>query len=183
MSQKNILRKKYYSLRKKKYFEIKKSFFNPLVNLFKIRYKKKVLKIAIYYPSNYEINILKILENNYFKNKKFLLPVIKKNYMMNFFLWKKNEVLLVNKYGNLEPVRSISEIPDMMLVPILAFDRHKSRLGYGKGYYDRYLKKYLKKFKKILTVGVAFSFQKHDKLPTDKNDIKLDYILTEKGIF
>lgn len=183
MLQKNILRKKYYSLRKKKYFEIKKFFFNPLVKLLKTRYKKKILKIAIYYPSNYETNILKILENNYFKNKKFLLPVIEKNNMMNFFLWKKNEVLLVNKYGNLEPIKSISETPDVMLVPILAFDRHKFRLGYGKGYYDRYLKKNLKEYKKIVTVGVAFSFQKHDKLPTDKNDIKLNYILTEKGIY
>lgn len=183
MLQKNILRKKYYSLRKKKYFEIKKFFFNPLVKLLKTRYKKKILKIAIYYPSNYETNILKILENNYFKNKKFLLPVIEKNNMMNFFLWKKNEVLLVNKYGNLEPIKSISETPDVMLVPILAFDKHKFRLGYGKGYYDRYLKKNLKEYKKIVTVGVAFSFQKHDKLPTDKNDIKLNYILTEKGIY
>ncbi len=183
MLQKNILRKKYYSLRKKKYFEIKKFFFNPLVKLLKTRYKKKILKIAIYYPSNYETNILKILENNYFKNKKFLLPVIEKNNMMNFFLWKKNEVLLVNKYGNLEPIKSISETPDVMLVPILAFDRHKFRLGYGKGDYDRYLEKNLKEYKKIVTVGVAFSFQKHDKLPTDKNDIKLNYILTEKGIY
>ena len=183
MLQKNILRKKYYSLRKKKYFEIKKFFFNPLVKLLKTRYNKKILKIAIYYPSNYETNILKILENNYFKNKKFLLPVIEKNNMMNFFLWKKNEVLLVNKYGNLEPIKSISETPDVMLVPILAFDRHKFRLGYGKGYYDRYLEKNLKEYKKIVTVGVAFSFQKHDKLPTDKNDIKLNYILTEKGIY
>ena len=66
-----------------------KNFFNPLVKLLKTRYKKKILKIAIYYPSNYETNILKILENNYFKNKKFLLPVIEKNNMMNFFLWKK----------------------------------------------------------------------------------------------
>ena len=147
MLQKNILRKKYYSLRKKKYFEIKKFFFNPLVKLLKTRYKKKILKIAIYYPSNYETNILKILENNYFKNKKFLLPVIEKNNMMNFFLWKKNEVLSVNKYGNLEPIKSISETPDVMLVPILAFDRHKFRLGYGKGYYDRYLEKNLKEYK------------------------------------
>ena len=70
-----------------------------------------------------------------------------------------------------------------MLIPILAFDRNKYRLGYGKGFYDRYLNKYLRKFKNILTVGVAFSFQKYHKLPNDKNDVKLNYILTEKGIF
>ena len=71
----------------------------------------------------------------------------------------------------------------MYVVPILAFDIHKHRLGYGKGFYDRYLNRYLKKFKNILTVGVAFSFQKHHKLPRDKNDVKLNYILTEKGIY
>ena len=70
-----------------------------------------------------------------------------------------------------------------MIVPILTFDKNKYRLGYGKGFYDRYLNKYLKKFSNIMTVGIAFSFQKHHKLPIDKNDVKLDYILTEKGIY
>ena len=70
-----------------------------------------------------------------------------------------------------------------MLVPLLAFDNNKFRLGYGKGYYDRYLNKYLKTFKNILTVGVAFSFQKYHKLPINDKDIKLNYILTEKGIY
>ena len=70
-----------------------------------------------------------------------------------------------------------------MLVPILAFDKDKYRLGYGKGFYDNYLNKYLKKFKDILTVGVAFSFQKYHKLPKYNNDVKLNYILTEKGIY
>ena len=69
-----------------------------------------------------------------------------------------------------------------MLVPILAFDKNKHRLGYGKGYYDRYLNKYLK-LKNILTVGVAFSFQRHHKLPINKKDVKLNYIITEKGVF
>ena len=101
---------------------------------------------------------------------------------MNFFPWKKNEVLLVNKFGLLEPIKFISKIPDIILIPALAFDENKYRLGYGKGFYDRYLNKYLKKFKNILTVGVAFSFQKYHKLPNDKNDVALDYILTEKGI-
>jgi 5-formyltetrahydrofolate cyclo-ligase len=65
---------------------------------------------------------------------------------------------------------------------MLAFDKEKFRLGYGKGYYDRYLKKYIKQYKDTITVGVAFSFQKHNKLPINKNDVKMDFILTEKGI-
>jgi len=102
---------------------------------------------------------------------------------MNFFQWKKNEVLKVNKYGILEPNKLIKNVPNVMLVPLLAFDKDKYRLGYGKGFYDRYLNKYLKKFKNILTVGVAFSFQKYHKLPVNDIDVKLNYILTEKGIY
>ncbi len=70
----------------------------------------------------------------------------------------------------------------MALIPLLAFDRQNNRLGYGKGYYDKFLGKYLKKNINIITIGVAFSFHKYDKLPTTQLDIKLDYILTEKGI-
>ena len=92
---------------------------------------------------------------------------------------EKNEVLLINKYGFLEPIKSRQNVPDVMLVPMLVFDKYRYRLGYGKGYYDRYLKK----FKNILTIGVAFSFQKHHKLPINNRDMKLNYILTENGIY
>ena len=115
-------------------------------------------------------------------NKKILLPVIGKKNNMNFYLWKKNKVLAVNRFGILEPDKNSIKIPNLMLIPILAFDRYKYRLGYGKGFYDRYLNKYLSKTKNIITVGVAFSFQKHHKLPRNKTDVKLNYILTEKGI-
>ena len=90
---------------------------------------------------------------------------------------------MVNKFGIPEPIKTKIKIPNFIIVPILAFDKNKYRLGYGGGFYDRYLVKYLKKFKNILTVGVAFSFQKLHKLPTEKNDVKLNYILTEKGIY
>ena len=102
---------------------------------------------------------------------------------MNFFSWKKNDVLFVNEFGILEPAKTKAKVPNIMLVPILAFDKNKYRLGYGKGFYDRYLNKYLKQFKNILTVGVAFSFQRHHNLPVNKNDVKLDFIITEKGIY
>ena len=69
-----------------------------------------------------------------------------------------------------------------MLIPLLAFDSQNNRLGYGKGFYDKYLSEILKNKKKITTIGIAFSFQKYDKLPVSKFDIKLDNILTEKGL-
>ena len=183
MQQKNLLRNKYYLLRKKKYHEVNKDFFNPFVDLIKSKFKKKKIKLALYYPSFFEINVLKLLEFNYISKQSLLLPIIEDKNLMNFFSWKKNEVLQVNKYGILQPIKSEQHVPNIMLVPLLAFDKNKYRLGYGKGFYDRYLNKYLKKFKKILTIGVAFSFQKHHNLPVNSKDVKLDYILTEKGIY
>ena len=183
MYRKNILRENYINLRKKKYYEIDKEFFSPLLDFIKSNFKRDDLKLALYYPTNFETNVLKLLENKYMINKNILLPVIEKENVMNFFPWKKNHVLLVNKFGILEPIKTNFKIPNIILVPILAFDRNKYRLGYGKGFYDRYLNKYLRKFSNILTVGVAFSFQKHHKLPVSNNDVKLDYILTEKGMY
>ena len=183
MYQKSILRKKYFNLRKKRYYEINKEFFSPLLSFIKSNFKKENLKLALYYPTSFEINVLKLLENQYMNNRNILLPVIEENNRMNFFSWKKNNVLLVNKYGILESHKTKFNIPNLILLPILAFDSNKYRLGYGKGFYDRYLNKYSKKISNILTVGVAFSFQKHHKLPMNKNDVKLDYILTEKGFY
>ena len=183
MQQKIQLRKRYLNLRKKKYFEIDKSFFLPLAKLIRLKFKKKDIKIALYYPSNFELDILKIVEFKNFSNQDTLLPVTDKNNLMNFFPWKKNDVLCVNDFGILEPIKTKPKVPDLMLVPILAFDKKKNRLGYGKGFYDRYLNKYLKQFKNIYSVGIAFSFQRHHNLPVNQNDVKLDYIITEKGIF
>jgi 5-formyltetrahydrofolate cyclo-ligase len=182
MQNKNLIRRKYHLLRKKKYYEISKGFFIPFLSLIKSKFKKKKIKLALYYPSSFEINALKLLEFNYISNQSLLLPIIEENNSMNFFPWKKNEALKVNKYGMLEPFKSKLNVPNIMLVPLLTFDEDKYRLGYGKGFYDRFLKKYLKKFKSILTVGVAFSFQKYHKLPINNMDVKLNYILTERGI-
>ena len=85
MLQKNQLRKKYFDLRKKKYFDIEKNFFLPLLKLIQLKIKKKSIKIALYYPSNYELNILKLLEFNNFLKQDILLPVIDKSNFMNFF--------------------------------------------------------------------------------------------------
>ena len=184
MQQKSKLRKKYLKIRKENYFEIDKKFFFPLLKLIKKNIKKKSIIIALYYPSNFELNVLKVLELKYFLHQTILLPVVEKNNLMNFYQWKKNDVLTVNEFGMLEPIKAEAKIPDIIIVPLLAFDKDKYRLGYGKGYYDRYLNKYIKQYKKnIMTVGVAFSFQKHNNLPINKNDVKMDFILTEKGIY
>ena len=183
MQQKIRLRRKYLNIRKKKYYNIDKKFFIPLLKLIHSKFKKKHIKIALYYPSYYELNVLKILEFNNILAQDILLPATDKKNLMNFFSWRKKDVLFVNQFGMLEPAKTQVKVPDIMIVPMLAFDKSKYRLGYGKGFYDRYLNKYLKNFKNILTVGVAFSFQRHHKLPINTNDVKLDFIITEKGIY
>ena len=182
MDKKSLIRKKYFLKRKKKFFEISDKFFLPLINLIKKRGISKKAFISLYYPSSFEVDVLKILKVEYFKKFNFLLPIIQKNNSMEFYKWKHNEILYVNKYGIPEPTKTIKIMPSIMLIPLLAFDKDKNRLGYGKGYYDKYLYKYIKTHKHILTVGVAFSFQKYNKLPVNKKDFKLNFIITEKGI-
>ena len=101
---------------------------------------------------------------------------------MSFHEWKEKDILSLNKYGIPEPIKYKKRIPHVILVPLLAYDKFKNRLGYGKGFYDKYLKKYFNTRNEILKVGIAFSFQKYHNLPSTSNDVKLDYIITEKGI-
>ena len=90
MYHKNIIRKKYSLLRKKKYFDISKNFFNPLLSLSKSKYQNKRINLALYHPSYYELNVLKVLDIKYFSHQNSLLPRIDKKKNMNFYLWKKD---------------------------------------------------------------------------------------------
>ncbi len=155
-----------------------------MVKLVKENYKEKSINISSYYPSSFEVNTLKLFEIKIIKDLKVLLPVLSEKNIMHFYKWKQLDALQINKFGMLEPVAlSTHIIPDIMLVPLLAYDNQHNRLGYGGGFYDRYLNRYLKTKKHIITIGVAFSFQRHHKIPVSKNDVKLNYILTERGIF
>ena len=142
--------------------------------------KNNFKNIAIYYPSNYELNTLPLFHLlNRDKRISTLLPYIR-NGIIKFIKWNFLDTLKVNKFGFLDPVRQSKIIkPDLIVVPLLAFDKSKNRLGYGKGYYD----KFLRKNRKAISIGVAFSFQKYNKINTSSLDQKLKYILTEKGIF
>jgi 5-formyltetrahydrofolate cyclo-ligase len=100
---------------------------------------------------------------------------------MDFYKWSFSDILKINKYGIPEPENSNIVYPDIILVPLVAFDKNLNRLGYGGGYYDRLIAKLSKK-KKITKIGLALSVQKIDKVPTNIYDQKLDYILTNKYI-
>ncbi len=182
MLDKSLIRKKFSKLRKKNYFNVQDQFFNPIIQLTNKRFKQKKILLSLYYPSNYEVNVLKIFNLIKKKNIITLLPSINKS-RMEFLKWNNKDVLQVNKFGMLEPIsKNYFKNPDIMLIPLLSYDKYNNRIGYGKGYYDKFLSKCLKKNKEILTIGVAFSFQKYHKLPTTKYDVKLNFILTEKGL-
>ena len=169
--------------RKKKYLTAKKFNFNLIFNLVKKHFNKKKIIIAGYYPSNYEVDILDFLQKASNKGFRIVLPVIKSSSRMSFKYWVFKEPLDVNKFGMLEPKDTKKEIiPDLIMVPLVAFDKNLNRIGYGKGYYDRSLQKISKVKKKTISLGIAYSFQKCRDIPVNKYDFKLDYIFTERGI-
>ena len=177
------LRNRYIVQRKKKYLQNKKFNFNLVFNLVKKHFGRKKIVIAGYYPSNYEVNILNFLEKASERNFKIVLPFIKPLNRMSFKKWVFKEPLTVNKFGILEPNSLKKEtIPDLIMVPLVAFDNRLNRIGYGKGYYDRSLKKISKIKKKTVFLGIAHSFQRCKSIPVNKYDFKLDYIFTERGI-
>jgi len=180
---KTYLRNKSLLQRKKKYLTVKKFNFNLIFKLIRKHFHKKKIIIAGYYPSNYEVNILNFLEEASKEKFKIALPVIKSPNKMSFKSWIFKEPPYVNKFGILEPNNLGKEIiPDLIMVPLVAFDRKLNRIGYGKGYYDRSLQKINKIKKKTITLGIAYSFQKCATIPTNKYDFKLNYVFTEQGI-
>jgi len=175
---KSRLRKKILKIRKKINKENIQIDFNQIVKILK---KEKINKKIIggYYPVNYEVDDLGLLKKLE-KNKFYIsLPVIKKNFQMNFYKWSFSDPLKINKYGIPEPESRNIVYPDVILVPLVAFDKNMNRLGYGGGYYDRLISKLSKK-KKIMKIGLALSVQRVDKVPINIYDKKLDYIVTNK---
>ena len=177
---KKILRNKILFYRKNNYkaASLKYSLLKDILKKFNLLKNKN---IGGYFPINYEIDSLKILTQLEKSGHKISFPITRKGNKMDFFEWSSNEPLLIGKFGIPEPCSKKKVYPDILLVPLVAFNKHKFRLGYGGGYYDRYIQK-MKKIKKILTIGMAFSFQEVKKLPINKHDKKLDFIFTENYI-
>ena len=177
---KSQIRKSILKIRKKTIYKDISINFKEILRILKNKnFSAKI--IGGYYPYNNELDCSGILKK--FENNKYLitLPKIKNNFQMNFFEWSSKDPLTINKYGIPEPSSNILKYPDVILVPLLAFDKDLNRLGYGGGFYDRYIQR-IKRKKKILLIGLAYSFQKVKRVPTNKNDMKLDFIVTEKNV-
>jgi 5-formyltetrahydrofolate cyclo-ligase len=177
---KSKLRKKILKIREKINKKNIQINFNHIIKILK---KEKISKKVVggYYPINFEVDdleLLKKLEKNKFN---ISLPVIKKNFQMDFYKWSFSDLLKINKYGIPEPGTLNIVYPDVILVPLVAFDKNLNRLGYGGGYYDRLIKR-ISKRKKIIKIGLALSVQEVDKVPINIHDQKLDYIVTNKHV-
>ena len=143
---KSKLRKKFLKIRKKINKKNIQINFDQIINLLeKKRINKKI--IGGYYPVNFEVDDLNLLKKFERNNFKISLPVIKKNFQMDFYKWKFSEPLKINKYGIPEPEAKNIVYPDILLIPLVAFDKNFNRLGYGGGYYDRLIEKLSKKKK------------------------------------
>ena len=177
---KSELRSKILKLRKKNTYKKIRLYPDRILQFFK-KNKINFKNVGGYYPCNYEIDDLNIL--NFLRNKSsnIFLPIIRKNNQMDFFEWKNKDPFKINKYGIVEPTSVKKIYPDIIFVPLVAYDVNLNRLGYGGGFYDRYFEK-IDKIKKTLKIGLGFSYQELKKIPIDKHDKKLDLIITEKKI-
>ena len=111
----------------------------------------------------------------------FIQNRVGKNNKMTFCQWSFKDPLSINTYGIPEPISKKKINPEILLIPLVAFDSGLNRLGYGGGFYDRYISS-LQKDKRIIKIGLGFSFQQINKIPINQFDKKLDYIITDKNI-
>ena len=147
-------------------------------------YIENVQNIMIFMDMKTEVKITKLLELHPKKN--FFISKIKnsKNREMKINKYNKN-VLILHKFGYYESSYNDfydEEILDVVIVPALAFDSKKNRIGFGGGYYDTFLEKVRKKNNKALFIGVCYDFQIIDSVPTEKHDVTLDFVVSESKI-
>src|SRR5207249_1757812 len=140
--------------------------------------------ISGYSPIRSEIDPAPWMRRLAEQGAKLALPaVMARGKSLAFRAWSPNDRLMLGPLGILEPSPAAAElIPDIMLVPLAAFDPEGHRIGYGAGHYD-YTLAHLRKMKAIVAIGTAFSVQQIKAVPALPHDVALDYVLTEKKVF
>lgn len=138
--------------------------------------------VSVYAAMSSEIDPATLLARLAGEGYATCLPVIQPlGNPLKFCAWMPGEPLVTRTWGIREPTEAAPEVePDVLLVPLLAFDRRGFRLGYGGGYYDRTLQR-LRAMKPLIAIGLAFSEQELASLPCDRHDQRLDWILTPDG--
>lgn len=143
-------------------------------------------QFACYWPHGSELDTREFIHLILNAHKKCYLPVISGE-VLSFKQYTKDTLLLPNRFGIMEPAADAPSIApealDVVLVPLVAFDKSGNRLGSGAGYYDKtFAFKADKASIKPLLIGLAYACQQTDALPSDPWDIKLDAVLTERQI-
>ncbi|EAQ36716.1 5-formyltetrahydrofolate cyclo-ligase [Nitrobacter sp. Nb-311A] len=140
--------------------------------------------IAGYAPIRNEIDPAPLMQKFAARGAVLAMPAISRpDAALVFRMWKPGEALVRGALGTYEPPADIAEVvPDIVLVPLAAFDPAGHRIGYGAGYYDRTLEA-LRQHKAIVAIGLAFSVQEIPRVPALSHDVRLDYVLTEASVF
>jgi 5-formyltetrahydrofolate cyclo-ligase len=136
--------------------------------------------VAGYSPIRSEIDPIPLMQKLAAQGAPLALPVITaRGQSLRFRVWSPGDRLMRGPLGILEPSPAAAEIvPDIVLVPLAAFDRSGHRIGYGAGHYDRTLAQ-LHKSKGFAAIGLAFAAQEVEAVPALQHDVALDYVLTE----
>ena len=142
------------------------------------------LIVSAYSPIRGEIDPAPLMRRLAAQGARLALPaVLARGKSLAFRAWSLSDRLMMGPLGILEPSPAAAEIiPDIMLVPLAAFDRLGHRIGYGAGHYD-YTLAHLRKAKPIAAIGLAFAAQEIDAVPALAHDVRLDYVLTESKVF
>jgi len=134
-------------------------------------------RVFLYASVGDEIETRKLIETLFRQGKTIALPKCEDNGIMHFYKYEGS--LAAGRYGIPEPTGTEILCPmpnDIMIVPGMAFDEKGDRLGRGGGYYDRYLEKY-----RCITVGLCRNRMLQKKIPTEWNDLPVDYVITESS--
>ncbi|MGI3902919.1 MAG: 5-formyltetrahydrofolate cyclo-ligase [Janthinobacterium lividum] len=139
--------------------------------------------VSVFWPIRDEPDTLPLLSALREAGVATALPVTpKRGAPLRFRAWRIGEPLISGRFGTSEPAGTAADLdPDLLFVPLAAFDRRGFRLGYGAGYYDGALDR-LRRLKPIRAVGVAFAVQEVGAVPTEPHDQPLDALVTESGL-
>jgi 5-formyltetrahydrofolate cyclo-ligase len=140
--------------------------------------------ISGYSPIRSEIDPAPLMQQLALKGAQLALPSVNaRGKSLIFRVWMPGDRLTLGMLGIPEPSPAAAEVvPDIMLVPLAAFDKTGHRIGYGAGYYDHTFA-HLRKAKAVIGVGLAFAAQEIPAVPALSHDVPLDYVLTEKRMF
>lgn len=178
---KNIIRKQILNKRSSLSSEFINSHSDLIINnLLPYIYCKK--NIMIFMDMKNEVKITKLLDYFTDNNINVFIPKIFSDKTMKINLYKENELVL-NNFGFYESSSENFYNPDMLdiiIIPGVAFDRLKNRIGFGKGYYDRFLESFNND--NILKIGICYDFQLLESIPQDYHDVKMNIIITESEV-